>query len=73
MYAAEGLENRLIELETRLAFQDDELLKLKEFSRTQQKQVYHLETLLDHLLERFKALQENSGSEKIANEKPPHY
>ncbi|MGE3727412.1 MAG: SlyX family protein [Candidatus Sericytochromatia bacterium] len=66
-------EDRLIELETRLAFQDDELLKLKALSASQQKQVYRLEATLEHLLLRFKALQENAGSEKIPNEKPPHY
>lgn len=66
-------EDRLIELETRLAFQDDELLKLKELCASQQKQVYRLEATLEHLVLRFKALQENVGSEKIPNEKPPHY
>jgi SlyX protein len=66
-------EDRLIELETRLAFQDDELFKLKALCASQQKQVYRLEATLEHLLLRFKALQENGSGEKIANEKPPHY
>lgn len=66
-------EDRLVELETRLAFQDDELFKLKALCASQQKQVYRLEATLEHLLLRFKALQENVGGEKIPNEKPPHY
>ena len=66
-------EARLVELETRLAFQDDELLKLKALNASQQKQVYRLESMLEHLLLRFKALQDNLGGDKIPNEKPPHY
>lgn len=66
-------EARLVELETRLAFQDDELLKLKALNDSQQKQVYRLESMVEHLLLRFKSLQDSLGADKIPNEKPPHY
>ncbi|PIQ23023.1 hypothetical protein COW36_01935 [bacterium (Candidatus Blackallbacteria) CG17_big_fil_post_rev_8_21_14_2_50_48_46] len=69
---SDDIEARLVALETRLAFQDDELLKLKTLYAAHQKQLYHLEIQNKHLLERVKLALENQA-EKPANEKPPHY
>lgn len=69
----EELERRLIELETRLAYQDDTVLKLQETVRAHQKQLYHMETRFELLLERFRNLRDAGESGNIPNEKPPHY
>lgn len=62
----------LIQIESKLAYQEDDLLKLKETVLQQQKQMYHLEQKFEKLLERFTEIQE-ADSGTIKNEKPPHY
>ena len=66
-------DQRLIELETRVAYQDDTILKLKHLVEVHQKQLYHLEQRFGILLERFKFVSENRDGQEIPNEKPPHY
>lgn len=66
-------DHRLIELETRVAYQDDTILKLKDLVEAHQKQLYHLEQRFELLLDRFKFVSENRGNQEIPNEKPPHY
>lgn len=66
-------EERLIELETRVAYQDDALLKMQALVRAQQQQMYQLEKQFEALRERFQQLQRTNSSEAIPNEKPPHY
>jgi uncharacterized coiled-coil protein SlyX len=56
------------ELETRLAFQDREIEKLKEALLEQQKRLERLAALCDRL--RQKALQ--PPGEDLPHEKPPH-
>lgn len=68
------LERRLIELETRVAYQDDSLLKLTELVQAHQKQLYQLDVRFETLLARFRNLLDTrNSSEEIPNEKPPHY
>ncbi|MEZ0373928.1 MAG: SlyX family protein [Candidatus Sericytochromatia bacterium] len=69
----EELERRLIELEMRVAYQDDELLKMKETVLAHQTQMYHIETRFETLISRFLTLQEDKDNADIPNEKPPHY
>jgi uncharacterized coiled-coil protein SlyX len=65
-------EHRLITLETRVAFQDDELRRLKELYGAHQQQLYRLEILLEQLLQRMQTLQE-TATDRPGNERPPHY
>lgn len=67
------IENRLIELESRVAYQDDALLKMQTLVRAQQQQMYQLEKQFTALKERLQQLQSPSSSERLPNEKPPHY
>jgi SlyX protein len=66
-------EDRLADLETRLAYQDETLHVLSDTIARQQKQIDQLEALCKQLLERLKsqaqALPPNSAEEEL----PPHY
>ena len=70
------LEDRVIELETRLAFQEDQLEQLNQVLSDQQLQLNDARELIRMLMERIKdllsALEENrSGAAN--DEMPPHY
>lgn len=68
------LEARLIELETRVAFQDDTIVKLQALVKVHQKELYHLTQRYDSLRESVGTLQNASrGEEQIPDEVPPHY
>lgn len=68
------VEERLITLETKLAYQEDTLLKLQELVLAQQKQLYRMEQERQFFKDQFQALRESGGgSQLIPNEKPPHY
>ncbi len=66
--------DRLIELETKLAFQEDTLQILNEVVTRQQQQIERLEAQLALLIDRFRQLSDPpTGNLKPADEKPPHY
>jgi SlyX protein len=71
-----NLEERLIELETRLAYQDHTIQQLNDVVSLQQKQIDQLNVTLKSLVER---LREAAGDVSDfnagdpASEKPPHY
>ena len=68
------LDRRLIELETRVAYQDDTLIKLGETVLAHQKVIYHLETRYETLLERMRNLLDTRMDDsQMPHEKPPHY
>lgn len=67
------LDKRLIEIETRVAYHEDALLKMKETVLAHQTVIYQLETRYETLLERFRNLLETRNEGPIPNEKPPHY
>lgn len=68
------LERRLIEIETRVAYQDDAVIKLTELVQAHQKQLYQLDVRFETLLERFRNLLDTrASSQEIPNERPPHY
>ncbi|MGV3525201.1 MAG: SlyX family protein [Candidatus Sericytochromatia bacterium] len=69
---SDDLDARLIELETRAAYQEDTILKLEELARAQQQQMYHMENRLALLTERLRSIVDRDAGE-IPNEKPPHY
>ena len=68
------LEKRLVEVETKLAYQEDTVLALNDVVSQQQKQIDRLETTVRLLVERIQLLSaaaEVMGS--AGDEKPPHY
>ncbi|MCK0536796.1 SlyX family protein [Alcanivorax quisquiliarum] len=67
-------EQRLIDIETKLAYQEDLLLTLNEIVATQQQQIDQLEqvcrSLIGHIKDMSYQLRDQRGTE---HELPPHY
>lgn len=67
-------EDRLIDLETRLAYQDDALRSLSDTIARQQRQIDQLESLVLQLLDRVRSLADPGVFKgTAADEIPPHY
>jgi SlyX protein len=79
--AAEGLveesrkmnEDRLVDIEIKLARSDDMLEELNKVVYEQQKKIDRLEILYAALLRRVPESADDGGERNIAHEKPPHY
>lgn len=68
-------EERLIELETRVAFQEDMIQELNRALYRQQKQIDQLEALCRSLVDHIRDLAAAGagGPGNLPHEKPPHY
>jgi SlyX protein len=66
-------EQRFIDIETKLAFQEDAVQQLLNVICEQQKRLDRLESACKILSEQIKAMALDSGDVKPAHEKPPHY
>jgi SlyX protein len=67
-------EQRLIEIETKLAYQEDTIQQLNDVVCSQQKQIEKLETICKHLIDRSKEFSEIAAKVNAeSHEKPPHY
>ncbi len=66
-------EERMVDIETKITFQDNTLQELNDVIYRQQKQIDQLEAICQSLIERVKALSEQSTSGVPEDEKPPHY
>ena len=66
-------EERFIDLETRLAHQDQLLNELNEVVTGQQARIMDLEELCRALLERVRSLGDGVTPGNPADERPPHY
>lgn len=66
-------EERFIDVETRLSYQDEALRSLSDTVVRQQKQIDQLETLCRQLLERVRSQGEPAFKHSAADEVPPHY
>ena len=67
-------EDRLVEIETKIAFQEKTISDLNEVVCQQQQDIERLGTLCDALAKRVKMLSEfMPASEGPANDRPPHY
>ncbi|MFT5500258.1 MAG: SlyX protein [Woeseiaceae bacterium] len=64
-------ENKLIEIETKLAHQEHLLAELNEVLTSQQAQIVSLEGLCAALIDRVRALSETGSA--AGDEAPPHY
>lgn len=68
------IEERLVELETQITFQDQTIKDLSDVIYKQQQELERLATLCAALERQSKELAESDqGSDVPANEKPPHY
>jgi len=66
--------DRLIEIETKLAFQEDTIQALNEVVCRQQQQIEQLAATLALLIDRYQQLSgEQTVGNKPVDEKPPHY
>lgn len=68
------IEERLVELETQITFQDQTIKDLSDVIYKQQQELERLATLCAALERQSKELAESDqASDAPANEKPPHY
>jgi SlyX protein len=66
-------EERLVEIEIRVARQDDLVDTLNQMVYRQQKKIEELEALCSALARHLKDMRGADGGQGDANEKPPHY
>ena len=66
-------EERFIDLETRLAHQDNLINELNDVVTLQQAKLMQLDELCKSLLERMRYLGETLPEAGPGNERPPHY
>ena len=66
-------EGRLVDIETKLAYQDQLLLELNDVVTDQQARIMHLEEQFRVLVDRVRALAEAPPGDEAASERPPHY
>ncbi len=67
------MEDRLIELESKLAHQDQTLHELNEVVTDQQSRLMQLEQLCVSLAEKVQAMGEAMPAASGGDERPPHY
>ena len=66
-------EERLIELETKFAYQEKSLDELNKVIYSQQKQIDQIEKALKTIVSKVKDSADQSSLSKDIDEKPPHY
>lgn len=66
-------EDRFIEIETKLAHQEQLVIELNEVITEQQARIMQLEQLSKSLIDRVRAIGESGGEDVPADERPPHY
>lgn len=66
-------EQRLIDIETKLAFQEDQIDELNKTIFQQQQKIEYLESLCEALARQMRSLAEAGNEKGAANERPPHY
>jgi len=66
-------DEKIIDIETKLAYQEHLLSALDDALSNQQAQIAELEHLCQSLVERIRALSEAGGENIDDDERPPHY
>ncbi len=66
-------EDRIVELETRLAHQDQMLIELNDALAKQQESIMTLEQLCASMAERLRSMGESQAAAPSDDEPPPHY
>jgi SlyX protein len=67
------LENQLIDLQTRFAFQEDTLQALNDVVTDQARHIEQLQALLRQCQQSLEEMREQSQSGEIIEAPPPHY
>jgi SlyX protein len=73
METAMNTEDRLVDIEIKLARQDDMVDTLNRLVYQQQKKIDELETVCSGLARRVKEMQDIATEDAAGDEKPPHY
>jgi len=70
-----NVSDELIELQTRMAYQEDTITQLNNVVTQQDADIIQLQQQMRLLAKRIDELSftQGDGSEEIANERPPHY
>ncbi len=66
-------EDRLIEIESKLAHQDQLMLELNDVVTEQQAKIMQLEQVCSSLVERVRAIGESAPGDGPPDDRPPHY
>ncbi len=66
-------EERLVDIETKLAHQEQLVLELNDVVTEQQQKIMKLEELFASLVERFRSLGDGESLEGNQDQRPPHY
>lgn len=66
-------EERLIDIETKIAYQEDLLQELNKIVYEQQKKISRLEAICESLAEHVRDLSGAVGERNVGIERPPHY
>ena len=66
-------EQRLTEIETKIAHQEHMLAELNDALGSQQTQLLHLKSLCDSLVDRLRSMAEAAPDGDPLDERPPHY
>ncbi len=66
-------EDRLIDIESKLAHQEQLLMELNEVLTEQQGRIMQLEQLSTSLIERVRAIGDAAPEDGPGDERPPHY
>ncbi len=66
-------EDRLVEIEIKIAFQENTIKDLSDTVYNQQKQIDALNETLKHLIDQIKDSSIISTGGNLKDEKPPHY
>lgn len=71
--APDGMETRVVELETRLAFQEDAIHHLNQTVAEQQRQIDLLSKRVEQLQQRLQGLSPSPLESDQPDPSPPHY
>lgn len=66
-------KERLVEIETKIAFQENTIKDLSDTVYNQQKQIDALNETLKHLIDQIRDSSIMSPGRNLKDEKPPHY
>jgi SlyX protein len=66
-------EDRLVNIETKIAFQEDVVEDLNTMVYQQQKQLVRLEAICESLVRHIESLEEAVNGNAPTSERPPHY
>ncbi len=66
-------DERMIDIESKLAHQENLLAELNSALTSQQEQIMRLEMLCETLIEQIRSMSDGASSAATTEERPPHY